>query len=269
MAGEAVFLIEPTVEFSLVYERSATGSLRIISKLRGLVTPERLRDLAIIIATTLISNAVGHFQGKAMDEVVESVVGEGVTLTDADIERIAEAVVRVQRSETVRAPRREFYRAVEQDSAITGVGALPNSQSKKPDLIVPRTEFLKQATNHFKTEGDPGQTFRVLPKRTEVVVIQPPLVESNRQWRLFSDGVEFGAKMLDFEFKQQILEGTTELKLATGIILDITLEIAQVKEGDLWKNKSFAVAKVHSWRQNPKQAELLLSHRSNDDDQSN
>lgn len=267
MAGEAVFLMEPTVEFSLVYEKSATGSLRIISKLRGLVTPERLRDLAIIIATTLINNAVSHYQGKAMDEIVESVVGEEVTLTDTDVQRIAEAVAKVERSETVRAPRREFYRAIEQDPAVTGVSALPNGQSKKPELLVPRAEFLDQATKYLKTDGDALQNnLRVVPKRIEVVVVQPPLIDSNRQWRLFSDGVEFGAKMLDSKFKQQILEGTTELKLATGIILDVTLEVTQEKEGDLWKNKSFAVTEVHSWRQNPRQAELLLSHRSNDDD---
>ena len=75
--------------------------------------------------------------------------------------------------------------------------------------------------------------------------------------------------MLDEAFKQQILDGTTELKLAGGVLLDVTLETTQINESGLWKNKSFAVSEVHGWRQNPEQAELLLSHGSNDNDQDN
>ena len=267
MAGEAVFIMEPGVDFSLVYESSATGSLRIIAGLRGLVTPERLKYLAIIIATTLVNNGVSHFQSKAMDEAVAAIVGEGTTLTDEDIARIADAVQKVERSETVRAPRREFYRAIEPDGAIQGVGAMPSDTIKRPQLIVPRSEFSERATNSFSPQDDNDLDPRVYSERMEVVLVEAPLIESNRQWRLFTNGREFGAKMLDESFKQQLLEGSTELRLAGGVILDVTLNTTQVNDGGLWRNKSFAVADVHGWRQNPEQAELLLSHRSDDDDQ--
>lgn len=269
MAGETIYLLEPGIEFSLVYESSAEGSLRIITMLRGVVTRERLVTLAIVLTTTLFNNAVGHFQGKAMDEVIQALADENTILTDDDIARIAAAVANVERSETVRAPRREFYHAVEQDEAITGVAAVPNNKAERPAVIVPRSEFSERATRYTPAEPDNAPEPRVVPERLEVVLVQPPLIDSNRQWRLFANGHEFGAKMLDEKFKKQVLEGTTDLRLAGGVILDITLEITQVNEGGLWHNKSFTVAEVHSWRQNPQQAELLLSHRGDDDDQHN
>lgn len=268
MAGETIYLLEPGIEFSLVYEASGEGSLRIITMLRGVVTRERLITLAIVLTTTLFNNAVGHFQGKAMDEVIQALTDENTTLTDEDIARIAEAVANVERSETVRAPRREFYHAVEQDEAITGVAAVPNDREERPSVIVPREEFTERSTRYTPIERDNTPEPRVVPERLEVVLVQPPLIDSNRQWRLFANGHEFGAKMLDEEFKRQVLEGTTDLRLAGGVILDITLETTQVNEGGLWHNKSYAVAEVHGWRQNPQQADLLLSHRSDGDDQS-
>ncbi|WP_170411245.1 hypothetical protein [Ruegeria atlantica] len=267
MAGEAIYLMEPGVEFSLVYETSGEGSLRIITLLRGVVTRDRLKTLAIILTTTLFNNAVGHFQGKAMDEVVEALADENTTLTDEDIARIAEAVSKIERSETVKTPRREFFKAVEQDQAISGVAAVPNDKDKRPEVIVPRDEFLERATRHPAIENEDVAEPRVVPERLEVVLVQPPLIDSNRQWKLFANGHEFGAKMLDERFKHQILEGTTDLRLAGGVILDVTLEVTQVNEGGLWYNKSYAVTEVHSWRQNPQQADLLLAHGSDDDEQ--
>ncbi|WP_170761949.1 hypothetical protein [Ruegeria lacuscaerulensis] len=268
MAGETVFLMEPGIEFSLVYQYSAPGSLRIIAGLRGLVTKERLSTLAIIIATTLVNNGLSHIQGKAMDEAIRAVAGaEANTLTDEDIKRIAEAVRSVERSETVTQPRREFYRAVEPDKAITGIGAAPSEKAAPPAVVVPRAEFNDRAGPAIETLIEEIESQRVVSERTEVVLVQPPLIESNRQWRFFWNGQEKGAKMLDEHFKQQVLEGTTDLKLAGGVILDVTLETTQVKRGGLWHNNSFAVVQVHGWRQNAEQAELLLSHGSDDDDQ--
>ena len=267
MAGEAIYLIEPGVEFSLVYETSGDGSLKIFTKLKGVVTREQLKTLAIVVTTVLFNNAVGHFQGKGMDEIIKALSDQNSTLTDADVARIADAVARVERSETVKAPRRDFYKAVEHDQAITGIAAVPNDSDERPTVIVPREEFQQRATRYTPIESDVASEPRVVPERLEVVLVQPPLIDSNRQWKLFANGYEFGARMLDENFKQQILDGSTDLRLAGGVILDITLEITQVNEGGLWHNKSYAVSEVHSWRQNPQQAELLLSHRSDDDNQ--
>jgi hypothetical protein len=267
MAGEAVFLMEPGVEFSMVYQYSAPGSLRIITGLRGLVTADRLKDLALIISTVLVTNAVGHIQGKVMDEAIKAIIGEETTLTEEDVQMLARAVRDVQRSETVKGPRREFYRAVEQDQAITGVGAAPNEKKEPPAVVVPRSEF----GNHFGADTgsapDDQPEPRVVSERIEVVLVQPPLIESRRQWRFFWNGREEGAKMMDPIFRQQILDGTTNLKLAGGVILDVTLETTQENRGGLWYNKSFVITKVHDWRQNAEQAEMLLSHSRNDDDQ--
>ena len=68
--------MEPGVEFSMIYQYSAPGSLRIIAGLRGLVTAERLRDLALVVTTVLVTNAVGHVQGKVMDEAIKAIVGK-------------------------------------------------------------------------------------------------------------------------------------------------------------------------------------------------
>lgn len=267
MAGEAIYLMEPSVQFSLVYESSGEGSLRIITKLRGLVTRERLMMLATALAVTLVNNSLGYFQGKGMDEIARALADQNTTLTEEDIARIVEAVVNIERSETVKAPRREFYKAVEQDPAITGVAIVPNDSEERPNFIVPRDEFQERTTRYTLIESELISEPRTVPERLEVVLVQPPLIDSNRQWKFFANGHEFGAKMLDENFKRQVLDGSTELRLAGGVILDITLEITQVNEGSLWHNKSYAVTEVHGWRQNPTQADLLLSHRSDYDDQ--
>lgn len=260
--------MEPGVEFSLVYQYSAPGSLRIIAGLRGLVTKERLSTLAVIIATTLVNNGFSHFQGKAMDEAIKAVAGEqAVTLTDEDIERIAEAVRSIERSETVTAPRREFYRAVEPDQAIIGVGAAPNEEDEPPAVIVPRSDFSGRTGAVIEATTDGGPEPRVLSENVEVVLANAPLIESKAKWRIFSNGHQISVKMLDEDFHQQLLNGTTQLRLAGGVLLDVTLETTQVYAEGVWKNKSYTIAEVHSWRQNPEQAELLLSHNSDDDNQ--
>lgn len=270
MAGETVFLMEPGVEFSMVYQYSAPGSLRIIAGLRGLggvVTKERLKYLAIIIATTLINNGVGHFQGKAMDEAIEAIAGEEAVLTDEDIQRLVEALQSVERSDTVTGPRREFYRAVEPDPAITGIGAVPTEQEEPPALIIPRSEFEGRAGAIIERSVELDTEPRVISERVEVVLASAPLIESRAKWRIFSNGHQISVKMLDERFHQQLLDGTTQLRLAGGVILDVTLETTQVYADGVWQNKSYAIPEVHSWRQNPEQAELLLSHTGDDDDE--
>lgn len=267
MADEAVFLMEPGVEFSMVYQYSAPGSLRIIAGLRGLVTPERLRDLALVVATVLVTNAVGHIQGMIMDEAIEAIVGEEEKLSDEDIRRIADAVRNVERSETVTAPRREFYRAVEPDQAITGIGAAPNEKKERPAVVVPRTEFGDRSVAAIEKAPDGDPEPRVLPERVEVVLANAPLIESKAKWRIFHNGHQISVKMLDENFQQQLLDGTTQLRLAGGVILDVTLETTQVYADGVWQNKSYAIPEVHTWRQNPEQAEMLLSHSSDGDDQ--
>lgn len=268
MAGEAVFLMEPGVEFSMVYQYSAPGSLRIIAGLRGLVTKERLSTLAVIIATTLVNNGFAYFQGKAMDEAIRLAAGEqATTLTDEDINRIAEAVRSVERSETVTAPRREFYRAVESDQAITGVGAAPNEKKERPDLFVPRSEFADRSGALIQKAPDATPKPRVLTDRVEVVLANAPLIETKAKWRILLNGHQIPVKMLDESFKRQVLDGTTQLKLAGGVILSVTLETTQIYVNGVWQNESYAISEVHTWRQSPEQADLLLSHSSDNDDQ--
>lgn len=268
MAEEAVFLIEPGVEFSLVYQYSAPGSLRIIAGLRGLVTKERLSTLALIILTTLVNNGVSHFQGKAMDEAIRAIAGEqAAILTDEDIKSIADAVRKVECSDTVTAPRRDFYRAVEPDLAISGIGAAPNEQKIRPAVVVPRSEFGNRSGTAIEKAQDDKPEPRVLSERVEVILANAPLIESKAAWRIFSNGRQISIKMLDNKFRQQILDGTTQLRLAGGVILDVTLETTQVYADGVWQTKSYAIREVHTWRQDTKQAELLLSHSSDDNDQ--
>jgi len=265
LVGETVFLVEPAIEFTLLYDSSAPGSLKVIAALKGLVSRERLRDLAIIIATTLVANGVSHIQGEAMDKVLIAIAGEEESLSEEDIQRLAAAIRDVERSETVRAPRRNIYRALEQDDSIGGISAVPNRAKKKPALIVPRDEFKNRAVKGRTVESLDEEVSRIVSEQVEVVLVQPPLIESNRQWKVFANGFEFGAKVLDENFKQQVLDGTTDLRLAGGVILDVTLETTQVYEDGVWKNKSYSIVEVHNWRQSPKQAELLLSHKHEDD----
>ena len=204
-----------------------------------------------------------------MDEAIRAVAGEQAsTLTDEDIARIAEAVRNVERSETVTAPRREFYRAVEPDQAITGVGAAPNEKEERPAVVVPRSEFSDRSGGVLEKAPDGDPEPRVLSERVEVVLANAPLIESRAKWRIFHNGHPVSIKMHDERFQQQILDGTTQLRLAGGVILDVTLETTQVYADGVWQNKSYAIPEVHTWRQNPEQAELLLSHSGDDDNQS-
>ena len=205
MAGEAVFLMEPGVDFSFVYQYSAPGSLRIITGLKGLVSRERLKEMALVLATVLVGNATGHFQGKGMDEAVKAIFGEEAsTLTEEDIRRIAEAVENIERSEIVAEPRRDFYRAVEPDEAITGVGAAPNEDASPPAVIVPRSDFGDRAGPIIRETPEDHPEPRVLSERVEVVLANAPLIESRAKWRVFSNGHQISVKMLDEGFHQRL-----------------------------------------------------------------
>lgn len=200
--------------------------------------------------------------GEAMVQF-EKMAGEAVFLIEPGVE----FSLVVERSETVTAPRRDFYRAVEPDKAITGVGAAPNEKEERPAVVVPRSEFSDRSGAVIEKRADGETDPRVLSERVQVVLANAPLIESKAKWRIFLNGHQISVKMLDANFQKQVLDGTTQLRLAGGVILDVTLETTQVYADGVWQNKSYAIPEVHSWRQNPAQAELLLSHSSDHDDQ--
>ncbi|EAU43913.1 hypothetical protein [Salipiger bermudensis] len=273
MAGETLYLSEPGVSFEVLFDRSAPGSLRIISTLKGAVTKERLKQLAFMLATLITTNTITYFQTRGLDHLTEAISAEDESLTPEEAAHIAEQVAPlVERSlanRNVVDARRDLFSAANADPAVDGVGMRADDRDHKPAQIVPRSDFADYLEDISEVLEEPGEAKRERTVREEVVLDRPILSGSHRKWGFFGSTGKFSAYMEDAKFLEDLTSGKIDLNLSGGIILDVTRSIKEEKEGSIWDIKKDAITEVHSWRRDMTQADFILSHKSddNDDDQ--
>jgi hypothetical protein len=139
---------------------------------------------------------------------------------------------RVAESESVRAANREFYRTIERERSITGVGVAPDRISD-PYEIIPRSEFQTRS-GLWTIESDVDRE-HIKTDVWDVVLLKAPFSHKKLRWQFSRDGLPFSALMQDAKFLAAVKDGRVPITLQEGVIMRIEVEYTERLEGQAWK----------------------------------
>jgi hypothetical protein len=175
------------------------------------------------------------------------------TLSPQELQQISDAVSKALQGKVAEHEVQQVYRELSVDPAIKGVGATRHP-GRKPDKIVPRSEFPRHAPREDETILEK----RVREEIEDVTLISPVLLPGERRWRFSFHEAEFGAPIKDESFLRAVLRGQFPILMQTGIKMEVLLQTKEDKEDGVWVVKERNVLKVLSVSATPRQETLNL-----------
>lgn len=254
LAREIAARTDPFIQFEMTLERTEEGSLRFLTNLKQKVSYKRLKELACAIILTLILQPIAEDRIRPLLEEYGLI---DPSMSDADVQRISNAVVDALKDEEVQRSRNGFYNAVEADPAVSGIGAVTDHGTRKPERLVKREEFPSMALA-AESPSEIEAVQREVPTETTLTLEMPVLRQSSKaKWTFRKNGVKISASLKDDEFVSNALSGNLGIPLIEGVEFDVVLVEHQEFIDGAWHLKSYSVRKVISWR-SPAQNALPL-----------
>lgn len=174
---------------------------------------------------------------------------EDNTLSDQDVERVAQRVVQLQRDNHAIRLKKEIITAADRDERVTGVGATPKIATPPSSLIIPRTQFQEHGSEAPKDE--PVETRFRVEENERVVIVRPYSKAEERRWRFEGRRGEFSATMRDPIFLEALRTGHTGIEIGEGIEMRVDLRIKEELVDGEWEEKEFEVTRVVHPNVNP------------------
>lgn len=269
---EIAYLIDPSLDIRIELESGSRGSLSLNAILRNLKNKKgeslTLGAVAAMILFWLGNHALDYGWERLMDAITGHDEG---ALSAEQTKQIGDIVTQAIDKRLGEAEVQRFYREVERDPVIKGVGGTPE-RGERPHVIVPRADFAERAGRTEPREVTVSRRVRVDTVR--VLLISPVLLPGNRRWKLRSAQGEFGAAIKDQEFIQRVLTGTTTVRMKAGIEMDVELETVEEFRHGVWEVIERNVTHVDNLIEPPGQLDLGLFESDDqkpgdDDDQGN
>lgn len=168
-----------------------------------------------------------------------------VRLSDEDRQLLQSMREDVAKSPEVAAASHRFYRTLEREPAIVGVG-VADDWAKRPTFIVPRSEFPERGG--LWEPDQPAAEERIVRDEWNVVLLRPVLQSSPHAWRFSRDGLPFSAMMHDSQFLSAMREGRIPLNLQEGVMMRVEVEHTVRLNGQVWEPvpRSWRIVRVLS-----------------------
>jgi hypothetical protein len=189
-----------------------------------------LKTIIVGSAHTLFTAAVAAGVTQMMQPRVEI-----VRLSDEDRQILSPLQERAAANPAVQTASKRFYRTVESDPAITGVGVAAN-WSAKPSVIVPRAEFAERGGLWEMEEDAPPH--RIQRDTWDVVLLRPNLVSKPQPWQFSRDGLKFSAQMADANFLVALRDARVALNMQEGLMMRVEIEYKETENGQIWEADS-------------------------------
>ena len=159
---------------------------------------------------------------------------DGILRDDEDTaESPEEMVKRVKEDPLVETASRKFFRTIEREPKITGVG-VKDSPDGQPIILVPSDQFA-EAGGLWVVEDD-GEQVQVTTDVIDVVLVKPALVHTPRAWTFKPHGLpEFDAVMRDPLVLQAIESGEMPNWMREGVTLTVRFQTREVMRDGQWK----------------------------------
>ena len=262
---DVAYIVDPTLDIRIELASGSEGSLSLNSILRNLKDHKGEAITLGAVAFIILNWLGGNLLDYGFDMVMDAITGSDQSeqhFTPEQRQELADIVTKAVEGRVAQEHVQRFYREVERDPAIRGVGATP-VLGEKPHVIVPRSEFPARAGR-----GEPRETTinrRVTTERVRVLLVSPVLLPGNRRWKLRSSQGEFGASIKDADFVARVLSGTTSVRMKTGIEMDVELETTEEFRHGVWEIIDRSVRHVDNLIEPPSQLDLAL-FESNEDE---
>lgn len=153
-----------------------------------------------------------------------------IRLPEDQMQRLEGMQAKVAADPQVQSASKRFYRTVESDPAIVGVG-VANSWHERPALIIPRSEFAERS-GLWVIDEDQDQ--RMQRDIWDVVLLRPNLVSRPQPWQFMRDGLKFSAQMADAQFLVALRDGRIPLTLQEGVVMRVEVEYVEKLDGQVW-----------------------------------
>lgn len=156
----------------------------------------------------------------------------GDHFTEADRETLRRIDERTRHNPAVTSARSRFYRIVERDRTIEGVGIkeAPDSDA----IVVVDSGSFSHGDDVFSIDADVPE--RVTQAVLEVTLVKPALVAKPRSWTFKPDGLpEFDAVMRDAMVLNAIKNDRFPTHMREGVRMTIRIEIHEVEVDGQWK----------------------------------
>lgn len=202
----------------------------------------RLRKLAIAAAVFTTVSGYPTYEFYFGDDTVQ--------LSQEDRDRLDTLITIIREDPAVEHPRKEFFRTLESDPSIQGVG-LTESSNQVPSTIIPSDQFPERSGLwEMSSLSSPVEAKRSRYPVVEVTLISPVLVNRKVAWKFQpDDGLPaFSAKMTDENFLNALDTKILNESLRTGIRMTLRLKVDEVKVGEVWEPKRRTVIEVISPR---------------------
>ena len=251
---EIAFVLEPGLQVKLDFESGLEGSLKLEAILKSLNTADGRRGALVGIVSAvglmLVTDLRQYGVGKLLDKYL--MPEQRQSLSDEDIERIANAVKGVNEGRIAKAPVKEMYRQLERDAAIESVGSIAKPDAKPIDPI-PRSEFPIRAG--IAPRLDDTLKSRRSVTTENLILITAVFLHADRVWRFQSYFGEYSYHVLDLKFLNDALNG--KFKMREGVEITAEVETLEENEGGLWIPKRRSILKVLRRKKSNKQPDLF------------
>ena len=231
---DAAYVIDPSLILRIELVDSKKGSLWINSSLKGIKSKDGIQKITL---RALVMAAISWFtrdrHAISKPDVIEYLARSEIDgkYTDIQIDELLQKVNYIFDRQLAASNVERFYREIEIDPKILGVGA-SKSSSKKPAGIVPRSEFRARSG----LSSDITQTYNRRSRRSiqRVTIIGPILLHASRSWRFSNAESEFTAMIKDRTFLDDLLSGRISIPMVEDVELDVDLETEEENRDGVW-----------------------------------
>jgi hypothetical protein len=191
---EVAYAVDPSIELRIELHSGTASSLSLNSLLKGSIKDKVAKISLSAIAFTSCVWLSNHALEFAYEQVLSAVLGQQETkdVSDAQIQSIVEKTISAYQKQVTEHGER-FFRELETDAAISGVGASPNP-GERPSSLVPREEFARRShglSGHTPV-ADERPTRRTRVNIETLTLISPVLLPGRRSWKFRGREGEFG-----------------------------------------------------------------------------
>lgn len=243
---ELASVADPSSEIRVDFLSGTVGSRSINSiitatKSAAIKHPLTAGSLGALAGVFLLA-PVNHLADDATVYLAKEWLGhEDDSLTDTDVERVAQRVYEMQRNRNAQSLRSEVYSAGESDSRVRGIGAAPRIQRPPDKLIMPRSNFEAYHEVYADEPMEVRTTFR-LDQR--VTIVRPYSKGEERRWRFEGSMGEFSATMRDPAFLEALRSRHTGIEIGENIHMRLDLRVKEELVNGEWVEKEFDVVRV-------------------------
>jgi hypothetical protein len=174
------YVIDPSLEVSLKFSSGTEGSL----SLNTVIKTVREKATDKVVLGTIIMTVLGWFgtdiRQYMVAQLLDTEFKSAQTLSAQELQQINDTVSKALQGKVAEHEVQQIYRELSVDPAVRGVGATRHP-GKKPDKIVPRSEFPRHAPHQDDTISEK----RVREEIEDVTLISPVLLPGERRWAFF------------------------------------------------------------------------------------